>query len=99
MAQQVAPDAALTTQQAAVGEAATEVAMLQPPPSVAQQSYAVEATARPMSPLPAPRVRATPVRSDRADAPKPAPRYVAAQPRGGCAHLGCRGVHVLGVGW
>ena len=100
-AQQTVPgDAVATTQQTAVGDAGTEVAMLVPAPAVAQQSYATEATARPVSPVPTNRSRSTPIRSDRADIAKPAPRYVAATPsRGGCAHLGCRGVHVLGVGW
>ena len=42
-----------TTQQAIVGEAATEVAALQtPPPSVANEAYATETTARPVTPLP-----------------------------------------------
>jgi hypothetical protein len=88
-----------TTQQAIVGEAATEVAALQtPPPSVANEAYATETTARPVTPLPTQKIR-TPVRSE---AYTPAPRYVAsAAPRrsSGCAHLGCRGVHVLGVGY
>ena len=97
---QTAPGDAVTTQQTTVGEAATEVAMLQPPPAVAQQSYATEATARPVSPVPTNRPRSTPARSDTSrDSYKPAPRYVAAAPRGGCAHLGCRGVHVLGIGY
>jgi hypothetical protein len=87
-----------TTQQAIVGEAATEVAALQtPPPSVANEAYATETTARPVSPIPTQKIR-TPVRGE---AYTPAPRYVAsaAPRRSGCAHLGCRGVHVLGVGY
>lgn len=89
---------ALTTQQAMVGEAATEVAALQMPAhAVAKEGYATETTARPASPLPTQKVR-TPVRAEASYAP--APRYVAAAPRrSSCAHLGCRGVHVLGVGY
>lgn len=94
-----ASDTTTTTQLAAVGEAATEVAALQPSPSgVAQEAYAMETTARPvMTPLPGPKVR-TPVRGE---GYTPAPRHVAAAPRrpSSCAHLGCRGVHVLGVGY
>jgi hypothetical protein len=89
---------ATTTQQAMVGEAATEVAALQLSPSgVAQEAYAMESAARPvMTPLPAPKMN-TPARSE---AYTPAPRYVASAPRRApCAHLGCRGVHVLGVGY
>jgi hypothetical protein len=88
-----------TMQVAAVGEAATEVAALQQSPSgVAQEAYAMETTARPvMTPLPAPKVR-TPVRGEVYTS---AHRHVAAAPRrsSSCAHLGCRGVHVLGVGY
>lgn len=94
-----ATDAVTTTaQQAVVGEAVNEVAVLQtPPPSVAGEAYATESTARPVTPLPTQKIR-TPVRSD---AYTPAPRYAAsaAPRRSGCAHLGCRGVHVLGVGY
>lgn len=85
----------VTTQQTVVGEAVTEVAVLEPRPTVAKESYATETTGRPANPLPPAMHLRQPARSD---ASRPAPRYVERAPRS-CSYLGCRGVHVLGVGY
>ncbi len=85
----------VTTQQTVVGEAVTEVAVLEPRATVAKKSYATETNGRPANPLPPSMHLRQPARSE---AYRPARRYVDRGPRS-CTYLGCRGVHVLGVGF
>ena len=75
------------TQQAAAGQSGSDVAEQAAAPAVAQQSFAVESSAGSGSMRPASHgYRRSPA------------RQFATAGRS-CAHLGCRGVHVLGVGY
>jgi hypothetical protein len=103
----------VTTQQVALGQAASQLAPQQAgmtapqdfqavdraPPALVQENYATEATGttgRPLNLETGSRAR-LPVRTVGQDSR--ATRFVAASRRSSCAHLGCRGVHVLGVGY
>ena len=79
----------MTTQQTAVGQAASDTAAALAAPAVAKEAYATVSSGRPLNPLAGNRAR---------QARPSAQRYNVAARRP-CAHLGCRGVHVLGVGF
>ena len=86
----------ITTQQTEIGQAALDTAAARAAPTIAKESYATESNGRPLNPVIGNRARQA-SRGYTNDRPS-ARRYDVAARRS-CAHLGCRGVHVLGVGF
>ena len=98
---QASAEAVVTTEQVALGQAAAVHTIQQAPsmvalapPVVARETYTTPSSGRPLNPLAGERGQA-PTRVYAAS--RRATEYAAA--RRSCSHLGCRGVHVLGVGF